>query len=657
MIHTDDIFGPDGPLAEALPGYRPREEQQRMAAEVAATLASRGRLLVEAGTGTGKTFAYLVPTLLSGGRVIVSTGTRTLQDQLFARDVPLLARTLGRIARIELLKGRANYLCRERLLRPQGELALDGGGGATAILARLHEWSDITRSGDLAEVPELSDGHPLRARVTSTRDSCSGPRCAEFAKCHVFAARRAAAEADLVIVNHHLLLADLALKEEGFGDLLPAADAVILDEAHQLPDLAAQFFGTSFGSRQVDLLLQDLHAALVATGDGPRRLAVAEDRVRHALQRVAERVSVHAEPGGRQGWSDTAYGLDEACAELVHELAALAAQILELDGGEGLAQCAGRAGALCGALEEIAGAGAGEGARTLESTPRNFNLQLLPFDVGPRFRALVDARPAAWVFTSATLTVGGEFAHFLKRLGLGEDVATLRIDSPFDYANQALLFAPQGMPEPSSPEFTDRVVERAVPLVDASGGGAFLLFTSYRALERAARLLRVQWAQADGELKYPLLVQGESPREQLLRRFRECGNAVLLGTSSFWEGVDVQGEALRLVIIDKLPFAPPDDPITRARVEHIRAEGGNPFGEYQLPEAALALKQGVGRLIRSERDKGVVVICDPRLVTRGYGKVFLASLPPMKRTRDRDEVLRFLSRLQGGASETETAAP
>jgi ATP-dependent DNA helicase DinG len=361
-------------------------------------------------------------------------------------------------------------------------------------------------------------------------------------------------------------------------------------------------------------------------------------------------------PAGRQSWDESAHGLDDACAELVHELAELAQQVRDLDGGEGLQQCAARAGELCGALEQIASAGHGEGARTLESGPRSFNLQLLPFDVGPRFRALVDARPSAWIFTSATLTVAGEFKHFINRLGLGEDVDTLRIDSPFDYARQALLYAPQGMPEPSSIDFTDRVVERAVPLVEASGGGAFLLFTSHRALERAARLLRAQWGGA-GKERYPLLVQGESPRELLLRRFRDCGDAVLLGTSSFWEGVDVQGDALRLVIIDKLPFASPDDPLTRARVEHLRAQGGNPFPDYQLPEAALVLKQGVGRLIRSEGDEGVVVICDPRLVTRGYGRLLLSSLPPMKRTRDRDEVLRFLSRLQAVRAGRETAGP
>jgi ATP-dependent DNA helicase DinG len=656
MRDIEDIFGADGPLSQALPGYRPRASQQRMAEHVAATLAGRGRLLVEAGTGTGKTFAYLIPALLSGGKVIVSTGTRTLQDQLYARDVPLLARVLGRIARIALLKGRSNYLCRERLLRPQADLPLEVAGAGT-LLSRIRDWSDATRSGDLAEVPELADGHPLRARLTSTRDSCQGSRCAEFARCHVFAARRAAGEADLVVVNHHLLLADLALKEEGFGDLLPSADAVILDEAHQVPDLAAQFFGSTFGSRQVELLLQDLHAALAATGDGPRRLAVAEERVRRALQAAVERVSLRAGPAGRQGWDDTAHDLDESLAQLGAELAVLGQKIGELDGGEGLQQCAARAADLCESLERIAMASPGEGARTLESGNRGFTLQLLPFDVGPRFRALVDARRCAWVFTSATLTVGEDFGHFSRRLGLGDDAETLRIESPFDYARQALLYSPTGLPEPSAPGYTDLVVERAATLVEASGGGAFLLFTSHRALERAARLLRDRWPAVGGrESAYPILVQGESPRELLLRAFRDSGNAVLLGTASFWEGVDVQGEALRLVVIDKLPFAPPDDPLTRARVEHIRAQGGNPFGEYQLPEAALALKQGVGRLIRSEQDEGVVVICDPRLATRGYGRMMLASLPPMRRTRDESEVLRFLRRL-GPAEARREAVP
>lgn len=649
MQDLDEIFGAGGPLARALPGFRPRASQRRMAEQVALTLAARGRLLVEAGTGTGKTFAYLIPALLSGGKVIVSTGTRTLQDQLFARDIPLLAAVLGRIARIALLKGRSNYLCRERLLRPQGELQLDGAA-QRSLLGRIREWSDSTRSGDLAEVPELSDGHPLRARITSTRDSCLGSRCAEFSRCHVFAARRAAADADLVIVNHHLLLADLALKEEGYGDLLPTADAVILDEAHQVPDLAAQFFGASFGSRQVDLLLQDLRAALLAAGSGPRRLALAEDRLLRALHVAAERIGARVDPQGRVSWDDTAHGLDEALAELAAELAQLGRQIADLGGGESLGQCAQRAAELCEALERIAQASPADGARTVESGSRGFSLQLLPFDVGPRFRAMVDARRCAWIFTSATLTVGEDFAHFSGRLGLAEDTDTLRIESPFDYERQALLYLPTGMPDPAAPGFIDAVVEHAVTLIEASGGGAFLLFTSHRALERASRLLRARWQGAPGGAPpYNIFVQGESPRELLLRDFRDSQRAVLLGTSSFWEGVDVQGEALRLVVIDKLPFASPDDPLTRARVEHIRARGGSPFTEYQLPEAALALKQGVGRLIRSELDQGVVAICDPRLTSRGYGRVLLASLPPMRPSRDADEARRFLRRLAPAA--------
>ncbi|HEV7632705.1 MAG TPA: ATP-dependent DNA helicase [Steroidobacteraceae bacterium] len=650
MQDLQEIFGADGPLARVLDEFAPRRSQWRMAERVAACLDERGRLLVEAGTGTGKTFAYLVPALLSGLRVILSTGTRTLQDQLFHRDLPLLAGALGRGARIALLKGRTNYLCRERLLRSQSDLPLDAAGGR--LMARLQLWSLRTQTGDLAEVPELSDSHPVRARVTSTRDSCSGSRCAEFSRCHVFVARRAAAEADIVVVNHHLLMADLTLKEEGFGDILPSADAVVLDEAHQLPDLAAQFFGTSFASRQVELLQQDVRSALQAAGLTAQRLAAADASLQAGL--LAAGVLVRALTGTqpRIAWEHDTAGLDNQLAELSKELADYAAKIRDLDGGEQLGNCAERALQLRAALDTVSMAGADEGARTLEAGSRGYSLQLLPFDVGPRFRSIVDARRCAWVFTSATLSVGEDFTHFSSRLGLGEEAATLRIESPFDYERQSLLFLPPAMPDPASPGYAEAVTQLALPLLEASQGGAFLLFTSHRALERTAVLLRAHVHAAGAAAPLRLLVQGDSPRELLLQEFRRSEHAVLLGTASFWEGVDVKGPALRLVIIDKLPFASPDDPLTRARVEHIRSSGGNPFRDYQLPEAALALKQGVGRLIRSEQDEGVVVICDPRLTTRSYGRNLLASLPPLRVSREHAEVSRFLRRLRPAAVRT-----
>jgi ATP-dependent DNA helicase DinG len=642
MLMLADIFAADGPLATTLPGFVPRAVQLRMAEQVADALARADNLMVEAGTGTGKTFAYLVPAMLSGRRVILSTGTRTLQDQLYNRDLPALAGALGRGARIALLKGRANYLCRERLNRGQAALDLDS---AQDLLQGLRDWAEVTQTGDLAELPDLPEAHPLRPRVTSTRDNCTGARCAEFARCHVFAARRAAAEADIVVVNHHLLLADLALKEEGYGDLLPNADAVILDEAHQVPDLAAQFFGLRFASRQVDILLQDVRIALAATGHGPRRLADVGDPLQLALHRAAQEIAGStAATGGRGGWDTRTPAVEEALLVLAGTLGRYAEGLADLAGGEAFTQLQERAQELSATLESVLDASDADAARTLESTARGFTVQLLPFDVGDRFRAILGARRCAWVFTSATLSVGDDFGHFAGRLGLSADTPALRIPSPFDYERQCLLFLPPGLPEPASIQHGEAVADIARDLVEAAGGGAFLLFTSHRALERAARLLRTAWRDASPPFR--LLVQGEAPRELLLREFRAAPRAVLLGTSSFWEGVDVKGDALRLVIIDKLPFASPDDPLTRARLEHLRTTGGNPFGDHQLPEAAIALKQGVGRLIRSETDSGVVVICDPRLTTRAYGKLLIRSLPPMRPTRDADEVRRFLTRLR-----------
>jgi ATP-dependent DNA helicase DinG len=660
MLDLEDIFGPAGPLAQALPDFRVRREQLHMAQRIADALAARESLVVEAGTGTGKTFAYLVPVLLSGRRVLISTGTRTLQDQLFTKDLPLVAAALGRPARVALLKGRANYLCRYRLERldAQGEqLALADFGvmrsrAAKAMLARVQRWARTTRRGDLAEIRGLADSHPVWPQVTSTRESCLSTRCPQFTRCHVVLARREALEADVVIVNHHLLLADLALKEDGFGDLLGSADAIILDEAHQIPDLATQFFGAHVSSRQLETLLKDLrteltaHSAATLPGERARAPAVALVEAEDALAQLRIAAAAFA---GRSAWPAGASRLTAPMTALEESLQALQGVLARAEEQSPLAQLAERAAEVAANLARVGAVDELDGARTLESGPRGFTLSLMPFDISQRFRALLEARAAAWIFTSATLCLGEEFGHFTGRLGL-TDAPTLRIDSPFDHERQSLLYLPQGLPEPSAAGYVAAVIETAEPLIRAAGGGAFVLFTSHRALAQGAALLRARWSAA---APFRLLVQGEAPRERMLEEFRADGNAVLLGTASFWEGVDVKGDALRLVIIEKLPFASPDDPLVRARIEHLTATGSNAFRDYQLPEAALALKQGAGRLIRSEEDYGVVVICDPRMVGRAYGRVFLAALPPMTVTREAQDATRFLHR---HARRTRTAA-
>jgi len=639
MQSLDEVFGPRGPLARTLPGFTPRRSQLAMAGRVALALENRAPLVVEAGTGTGKTFAYLVPALLSGRRVLISTGTRTLQDQLFNKDLPLVAGAIGVPARVALLKGRSNYLCTYRLKQLGGQKSLAGTRDRT--LTRVERWAGTTRTGDLAEVPDLGDAHPLWPQITSTRDNCLGARCTDFGKCHVVEARRKAVEADIVIVNHHLLLADLALKEDGFGDLLGTADAVILDEAHQIPDLATQFFGTRLGSRQVELLLRDARHELGAARAPATTLSAELGAVEKVLAALAE--VFRSTP--RPDWLAADTPLADAAGDLSLALRDVAAALRDYREA-GIAQCAARATELATRLDAVMHAEEHEGARSVELTQRGFTVSLLPFDIAARFASMADGTRAAWVFTSATLSVGEDFAHFTSRLGLN-DAETLAIPSPFDFETQALLYLPAQLPDPASAAHTGAVVDVAVPLIEASAGGAFVLFTSHRALQRAAQLLRDRWTElAD----YPLLVQGEAPREQLLRQFRESGNAVLLGTASFWEGVDVKGDALRLVIIEKLPFSSPDDALTKARIEHLKASGGNAFREFQLPEAALALKQGVGRLIRSETDRGVVVICDPRLIDKPYGRVFRASLPPMPVTRLGADAEIFLRRISGTAT-------
>jgi ATP-dependent DNA helicase DinG len=622
-MNTDykEVFAMAGPLARALPDYAHRPEQALMAKAVGAALARLEPLIVEAGTGTGKTFAYLVPALLSGRSVIISTGTRTLQDQLFRRDVPMLAKALGLPAKLALLKGRTNYLCRHRLeLATQQGALLGPERNVARLLARVSRWAATTKSGDLAELTDLPEQSPIWPSITSTRENCLGQECPQFSRCHVNEARRNAQAADIVVVNHHLLLADLSLKDEGFGDLLPGAEAVILDEAHQVPDIAAQFFGQAWSGRQVQVLMRDITAELAAAAIRAPALVEAVlavdghlDGLRFALHRGA----------GRYDWSDLPEAFLDALPEIETALSELASQLEGLGGGAGTANCARRAAHLANTLAQMSELPDESGLRWVDVGASGMTLQYTPFEIAERLREYVESRPCAWIFTSATLAIGDDFSHFAARIGLS-DARTLRIGSPFDYAEQARLFLPPRMPDPQDPAFADRFIEACAPLIEACGGRAFLLYTSYRGLAEGVRALKARFPTPH----FPVLVQGEAPREALLSRFRELGNAVLLATGSFWEGVDVKGDALSIVAIDKLPFAAPDDPLLKARLEGIRRRGGNPFFEYQLPQAVLALKQGVGRLIRDFDDFGVIVIGDPRVKTKAYGRVFLDSMPP-----------------------------
>ncbi|HJP99047.1 MAG TPA: ATP-dependent DNA helicase [Rhodanobacteraceae bacterium] len=632
------LLGAEGPFAREVPNFAPRETQQRMADAVTEAIESGDSLVVEAGTGTGKTFAYLVPVLLSGKRVIVSTGTRNLQDQLFHRDLPRVLSILGAKADVALLKGRANYLCRYRLQQTVESGQFKSRAQAND-LQEVRAWGTRTRAGDRAELAAVPEGSPLWPRVTSSAENCLGTECPFHEECFVFKARRRAQEADLVVVNHHLLLSDLALKREGFGAILPEADAYVLDEAHQLPELAGQYFSVGISARQVTELAAD---ALVECAGQPGALALLQpalDGVNDAVRKA--RLAFDALP--RRG----AFAQLEADAGAAEALEVLGGALDDLAGvlggqaerSKGLASVYARCVVLDARLQRIAGRDGEDEVRWYEMSERGFELSATPLDLAPQLQALRSATDAAWIHTSATLAVAGNFDHFTRQLGLADPV-TLDLGSPFDYAHQALCYLPAGVPEPAARDYTARVIETVRPVLEASKGRAFLLFTSHRALRLAADLLV--------DSPWPLFVQGTAPRHQLLSDFRDSGNGVLLGAASFWEGVDVAGEALSCVVIDKLPFASPDDPVLQARLDAVRRAGGNPFRDWQIPAAAIALKQGAGRLIRDVQDCGVLVLCDPRLTTKAYGRLFLASLPPMPRTRALADVQAFFARVGTG---------
>ncbi len=640
MSSLPEIFSPDGPLAKAIHGYRVREQQVEMAERIAAAIDSCSVFIAEAGTGTGKTFAYLVPALRSGGKVIVSTGTKTLQDQLFNKDLPMVREALKAPARIALLKGRANYVCPYHL-----ERALADGRFLTredaADARRISVFAKVTKTGDKAECLEVNENSPVWTHATSTRENCLGQDCPDYKDCFVMQARREAMAADLVVVNHHLFFADVMLRDEGMAELLPACNTVIFDEAHQLPEVATLFFGDTVSTAQVVDLARDARAEGLTHARDCLELQTASRNLDKVARDLRLAVGIDA---GRFSWGQLQERpeFDPALQALEDEVIAFAALLeSQAERAEGLEKCWQRAGDLARALGEWRKLSDDGYVRWAEAFTHSLQLNATPLDVAEIFRKQMGGHPRAWIFTSATLAVQGKFHHYCAELGLGEPESACW-HSPFDYGTQAVLYAPLGMPEPNSYGYTDAVVDAAFPAVVASGGGAFFLCTSLRAMRRTHELLKARLE--DEGIDMPLLLQGEGSKNDLLQRFRHLGNAILVGSQSFWEGVDVRGEALSLVVIDKIPFAPPDDPVLSARIEQMKRQGRNAFMEYQLPRAVINVKQGAGRLIRDETDTGVLMICDPRLLSKPYGRRVWQSLPPMKRTKELGDVLDFFAR-------------
>lgn len=632
-----------GPLASRLKTFVPRSAQQRLSYAVAQALIDRRPLLAEVGTGTGKTFAYLVPVLLSGLKTVISTGTRSLQDQLFQRDLPRVEAALGVSIRKALLKGRTNYLCRYRL---EQRMTSDYpcSSDEKSQLFRLHEWSRYSHHGDIAELEGLAEQSRLLPWVTSTNDNCLGSECPFWSNCFVLQARQQAQAADLIVVNHHLLLADIALKHDGFGDLLPHVDAFIVDEAHQIPELAGQFFGETISTRHCQDFMRDCLAESATVATARALLQPPLARLEHQLLQLRAAMDECPDRGTR---SDV-LAFDAINSGFVEVLRALNDVCLALDDlrstSTGLSQCFIRAEDLYQRLQRWLYSGQTETQTRPQQTEedavlwyalsgRGIQCYRTPIDVSAALQAQQKKTSAAWVFTSATLVVNGQFDQSAQRLGL-EQPRTLLEASPFQWRQQALCYLPVGLPDPDAQDYCAAMIAAITPILEASNGRALLLFTAHRALQEAARLLSgCQW---------PLFVQGQAPRSVLLQRFSQSGNGVLLGTASFREGIDVAGEALSVVVLDRLPFASPKDPVMQARFESTRRQGRRPFEDVQLPQALMIFKQSLGRLLRSETDRGAIVVCDPRIRTRSYGQAFLRVLPELPITKDLQAICDFL---------------
>ncbi len=630
----EDFFADDGPLAKVLTGYQLRPPQRAMAQAISDAIDDNRCFIAEAGTGTGKTLAYLSAALASGKKTLIATGTRNLQDQLFQSDLPLLRKTWPRGFSAALLKGRANYLC---LYRLETALQLDFQDNTTlSQLTALDLWAKRTASGDIADYQRLPETSPLWQQVTSTRDSCAGQDCPLYDDCFLYRARRQAQSSDLVVINHHLLCADWSIRETGFGELLPEAEVIIIDEAHQLAETAGNFLGLSISTRALADLAKDCIAWYSAeAADVPELNSAAS----HLDKAVRDLRLAFADHEGKAEWqvieqqppvSTAITELADCLRDLTGVLDSCKVKSQNLEGGYR------RAENLQDKLTALLNANDSKtDIRWYETHPKHVTLSLSPLDIAGPFQKFMKRFQATWIFTSATLSVAGKFQHFSRELGLFEPDSQ-SWDSPFDYSQQALFYHPKGLPDPAAPDFTEKVIEFALPVLAASGGRAFFLFTSFRALNIAHALLAER-------LDYPLLVQGARPKAQLIKEFKRLGNAVLLGTASFWEGVDVRGDALSCVIIDKLPFAAPGDPVLKARLEAMRQQGRSPFIDYQVPNAVIALRQGIGRLLRDATDRGVLMVCDPRLLKKSYGHFFLNSVPAMRRTRELKDVNAFFA--------------
>ena len=644
MSKTSYLFAVDGKLSEAIDGFVPRQAQTDMAVAVENTIINKAPLIVEAGTGTGKTFAYLAPALLSERKTIVSTGTKNLQEQLFHRDLPLIKKALGSNSKTALLKGRANYLCLHRLRQHGGNSTLIDRQTLTE-LTQVRVWASSTKTGDMGDMRSLAEDAKVLPFVTSTADNCLGKDCPDYEDCYMVKARRKALEADVVVVNHHLFFADMALKDTGFGELIPEADLVVFDEAHQIPDIASEYFGETFSSRQMQDISRDVEVVYRTVLKDAKQLQSAAEKCKMI---AADLRILFPENTAKGNWRQmlsrddvkTQISKLTDSLDILHEVLKL-----HLGRDKDLDNIYERVSESKGKLARLTDTTQLGVSLWYETTMRHVVLHLTPLSISKKFADFIAEPKRSWVFTSATLMVDGGFTHFQRQMGL-DNATTLSLDSPFDYPNQAMLCVPRFLPEPNAREMRATLLDISIKLVKASRGRCFLLFTSHATLNAIAGLL-------EDKIDNPILVQGSTTKRALLELYIENKDAVLLGTGAFWEGVDVRGDDLTCVLIDKLPFASPDDPLLQARIEDCRKGGGNPFAQLQIPQAAIALKQGAGRLIRDETDKGVLVICDNRLVTKDYGKIFMGSLPDMHRTRDLQKALNFLHDIHGDKDEVE----